>query len=119
MRGIAAYKSVRKISASPERLLVMLYERAIQDQEEAISYISDGDLVSALPHLQRCRKIFIELLNALDRDEAPELTENLRQLYLWAIRELISAGRDNSVAPIRRTLRMTKDLHEAWDQVLS
>jgi flagellar protein FliS len=118
MRGISAYRSVRNQSASPEKLLVMLYERAIQDQGDAIAFIEEDDLSSAIPLLQRTREIFIELMSALDTDEAPELSGNLQRLYLWGVRELIRASREGSKAPIEATLQMTRELHSAWVQVV-
>ena len=119
MRGISAYKSVKKQSASPEHLLVMLYERAIHDQREAIAHLEQGDLKEALPFLQRARQIFVELTSALDPEEAPELTSNLKRLYVWCIRELIRAGREGSAEPIRATLETTIDLHSAWVEAVN
>jgi flagellar protein FliS len=119
MRGIAAYKSVRKQSATPERLLMMLYERAIQDQEDAIEFLQAGEVRDAMPLLQRTREIFVELMSALDPEQAPELTANLRRLYLWAVRELIRAGRDGDPEPVKATLEMTQGLHSAWIQAVA
>lgn len=118
MRGISAYKSVRNQSASPEKLLVLLYERAIQDQVDAIAFIDEGDLTNAIPLLQRTREIFIELMSALDTGEAPELSGNLQRLYLWGVRQLIRASREGSTEPIQSTLQMTRELHGAWVQVV-
>jgi len=119
MRGIAAYQKVSTQSASSERLLVMLYERAIQDQEEAIALLHEGESVAARPKLQNVRQIFIELMTALDEDEAPELTVNLKRLYIWMVRELVRAGRDSDPVPVAGTLEITRELHAAWVQAVA
>lgn len=118
MRGIAAYRSVKRQSASNERLLVMLYERAIQDQEDAIALMREGQVGPAVPLLQRTREIFIELMGALDHEAAPQLSGNLRRLYFWAVRELIRASRDGDISAIEGTLEMTRELHGAWIQAV-
>lgn len=119
MRGISAYKSVKRQSASNETLLVMLYERAIQDQEDAIALLREGQVGPAVPLLQRTREIFIALMEALDHESAPELSANLRRLYFWAVRELIRASRDGDATAIEATLAMTRELHSAWIEAVA
>ena len=118
MRGIAAYQSVSKQSAPPERLLLMLYQRAIQLLQAAALQIQAGDTASAQEGIRIAREIIVELLNALDHETAPELTGNLHRLYSWSIRELVAAGRDYKIQHLRNVLDVIEPLYEAWQGVL-
>ena len=114
MRGLKQYRSNRVESASPKRLLVMLFEAAVVRQESAIIAIEAGDMPTARVDLNRARAIFLELRAGLDPEVDPALVGRLASLYSWCVQQLIDAERDRNVQPIRETVRLTHELLDAW-----
>ena len=119
MNALSTYTEVSHRSASPEQLVILLYERAIKGQILAIDALEEGDGELAGAELRRCREIFVELASALDHEAAPQLAGNLHRLYLWAVRELLRASRDADPAPLEGTLEMTETLYGAMKDALS
>lgn len=114
MRGIARYKKVGVQSASKGQVLVMLMRGAVLRLDEAAAGIGERPEAS-IESLQRVRKVYGELLAALDDSQAPEVCAHLRRLYTWAIRELAAAERSREPEKIRAVRGVTQTLLEAWE----
>ncbi|MEL6348396.1 MAG: flagellar export chaperone FliS [Myxococcota bacterium] len=119
MRGLAAYKKVSTHSAPPERLLLMLYERAIQEQQLAIVALQEKRTMDASHSLRRTREIFVELASALDHEAAPEISLNLHRLYMWSIKELLRAGQEIEPMYVEQCLERTQELYTAFKSALT
>ncbi len=118
MRGLKQYRNNRVESASPKRLLVMLFEAAVVRQESAILAIEADDMPTARVDLNKARAIFIELRAGLDPDVDSDLVARLSRLYTWCIQQLIQAEREREVEPIRETIRLTHELLAAWREAV-
>ncbi len=114
MRGLKQYKTNRVESASPKRLLVMLFETAVVRQEAAIAALEDGDIHKARVDLNRARAIFLELQAGLDPDVDPDLCARLGGLYSWLVQQLVKAERDKDIPTIDGTLKVSYELLGAW-----
>ena len=113
MKGLARYKKVGVQSASNGQVLVMLMRGAMLKLDEAADSV-EVDPKSAVERLRTVRKIYGELLAALDDSHAPEVCGNLRRLYTWCIRELAHAERDLDRSKILGVGQVTETLLEAW-----
>jgi flagellin-specific chaperone FliS len=60
------------------------------------------------------RSIYIELLNALDPEAAPELVKNLAMTYAWVIRRLGELGREHDVEGVNGLIRVSGTMLEAF-----
>lgn len=94
MRGIAAYKSSNVQSASPQRIIVMLYQSAITRLHRGAEALEEGDVEAFLGYSRHVREILTELRAALDHEVAPELCANLDRIYGWCTVELGAIERD-------------------------
>ena len=102
-------------TASPQRILVMLYDRLVLDLERAEIALDTGDRVEAAAQIQHAQDIVFELRESL-RVDAWEGGPRLAALYSWMITELVQAGvkRDRKrVSPCRQ---IAQPLREAWPQ---
>ena len=113
MKGIARYKKVGVQSASNGQVLVMLMQGASLKLDQAAEEISE-DPEGAVEKLRTVRKIYGELMAALDDSQAPEVCGNLRRLYGWCIRELAVAEKERDRARILGVGQVTDTLMEAW-----
>jgi len=97
MRGIAAYKSSNVQSASPQRIIVMLYQAALLRLTKASDALELGEHEDVLAHSRHVRAIITELRAALDHAVAPELCAHLDRIYGWCTLELSQIERaDNN-----------------------
>lgn len=116
MRGIAAYQSTRKQTATPAQIVLMLFQTAVQRLGKLAhsSNVGSAEWVRDLHHV---REIYFELRFALDQEAAPQLYARLYPLYTWSISELVRAGRDKDVRPIKNVLKTSTSMMEAWMHV--
>jgi flagellar biosynthetic protein FliS len=68
--------------------------------------------------LHHVRSIYFELISALDDGTSPELCAQLRNLYTWCVRELMTAGRTRDIAKVEGVKRVTATLQEAWQEAV-
>lgn len=100
-------------TASPAKLLLMLYDRLVLDLMQAEQALRDGEREEAHDKIVHAEEIVIELRTSLDVDAwsgAPALAN----LYAWMLTELIGAniGRDaERVAAVRG---LVEPLRDTW-----
>jgi flagellar protein FliS len=105
-------------SASPEQILIMLYDAAIKDirvAQEAIEANDRGQKAKALDHGV---KVIMELINSLRPEKAPEIAENLRRLYDFMIDRMIQANLKNDVEQLEPVVKVLIELREAWVEAI-
>src|SRR3954464_11856495 len=86
----ARYVGDSVTTASPQQLLVMLYDRLALDLERAQQAVTTGDRTEATEQLQHAQEMVLELLAGL-RVDLWEGGPRLAALYDWLVRELSQA----------------------------
>lgn len=100
--------------ADPGRLIVRLYDRAIEDLEAAGEAVESGDLVRKGQLIRHAQEILSELLGALDMKAGGEVASSLSGLYLYMIRQLIEANRDSDAPALREVSGLLREVREGW-----
>lgn len=108
------YQQNQILSASPEQILVMLYDGAIRFVRQAVAGIENGDLTAKLEGISRCMAIVTEFANTLDHEIGGEIAENLDALYSFMIRELTQANLKNDIDKLKVVEGLLLDLRETW-----
>jgi len=111
----ARYMGDTVATASPQQLLVMLYDRLAVDLERAETALGEGDRVAASQQLTHAQDILFELQSSL-RVDLWDGGPRLAALYSWLITELVQAnvkGDRNRVAACRQ---IVEPLRDAWRQ---
>jgi flagellar protein FliS len=86
-RAASRYADDSVATASPTRLLVMLYDRLVLDLTRGEQAQRDGDRGAASTSLGHAQDIIAELLSSLDQsawDGGPQLAA----LYAWLLKEI-------------------------------
>jgi flagellar protein FliS len=112
-----AYASVTAQTASPQRLLTMLYDRLITDLAVAEGAMLTGNHEATGTRLQHAQEILLELWGSLDEAVWPE-GGPLRSLYLWMISELISCRLPVQPERLVAVRQLLEPLRDAWKQAL-
>ena len=102
-------------TASPQRILVMLYDRLVLDLERAEIALDSGDRVEAAAQIQHAQDIVFELRGSL-KVEAWEGGPRLASLYAWLLTELTTATVKGDRNRVQACLRVVEPLRDAWRQ---
>jgi len=81
MSAAHAYQRVQAQTASPERLMVLLFQKARMHLIEAALAIENGRPLESNDPLFKAANIVTELRATLKPEEAPELCQQLGDLY--------------------------------------
>lgn len=114
--GSAAYRRVEVETASPERLVVMLYNGAIRRVEDAKLAMAAGERSKTHEHLIVAQQIITELRGALDFG-AGEVAHNLNRVYEYLHHLLVQANLKKDAAPLDICLEHLRGLRDAWAEV--
>jgi len=111
-----AYRESSVLTASPEQLVVMLYDGAGRFLRQADAALGEGAWEHAHDRLQRGEAIVDELLATLDMDQG-QIAERLQAIYIYCKRCLREARKDREGEKIRLVIRLLGELREAWSHV--
>src|SRR5580704_2002091 len=100
-----AYASDSVLTASPEKLVVMLYDGAGRFLARAAAAFRAEDAATAGNALNRATAIIDELLATLD-PAAGEMAQHLADIYLFCKRELLAARMKRDPKRIDRVAKL-------------
>lgn len=109
----ARYMGDAVSTASPQRLLVMLYDRLALDLERALTALAAGDRAAAGEQLQHAQEIVLELRSSL-RVDAWEGGPRLASLYTWLLNELVQSNVKADRGRVASCLQVVEPLRDAW-----
>lgn len=107
------YLSDSVSTASPAKLLVMLYDRLVLDLVKAEEALLAGDREVASGRLQNAQEIVIELRTTLDVD-AWDGARGLSELYGFLLTQLIQANVRADAAQVASCRVLVEPLRDAW-----
>ncbi len=104
-------------TASPGRLVVMLYERLVRDLERSEQAIACGEREVAHGQLVHAQEIVLELLASLDTSRWSD-GEPLAHLYVYLVEQLIDANIRQDAAQVATCRYLCVDLLSVWTEAL-
>ena len=105
-------------TASPAKLVEMLYNRAIELLNMSVENIKKGDLQKAHEGIMKTQDIVMELNLSLDMEKGGEIAKNLRSLYNYFYRRLVEANISKDTAPLMEIRDFFKELLEVWKEAM-
>ncbi len=109
----ARYMNESVATASPQRLLVMLYDRLALDLERGQAALTAGDRIGASELLMHAQDIVLELHSTLvvdGWDGGPALSS----LYNWVYGELVLANVKGDARRVADCRTVVEPLRDAW-----
>jgi flagellar protein FliS len=104
-------------TASPTRLIVLLYDGAVRFCGMAIEAIEAKDLEGQNQNLIKAQRILGELISSLDKSAGGEVAENLSRLYVHMLEQLVNANLNDDIEPVKTVQRMLMELRDTWQEV--
>lgn len=111
------YQRTQVDTASPAKLVVMLYDGAIRFLRQGQSAMQRGDREGQHQCLVRAQRIIAELASSLDMEAGGEIAANLMALYQFMHEQLVLANLQDDVNKVQKVREMLESLREAWAQV--
>ncbi len=114
----ARYMADAITTASPGKLLVMLYDRLVLDLVKAEEALGRDDRETASTQLQHAQEIVIELRSSLKMD-VWDGAKGLSELYGFLLTQLIQANIRRDAAQVASCRGLVEPLRDAWRTAVS
>ena len=113
----SAYKETSINTASPTKLVAMLYEGAIRFLTRAAGDIRNKDLVSKSDSVNRAIAIIQHLRLTLNTDKGQHIARELDRLYEYTLSRVVDGSTKLDPAPIEEAIKVLSDLLPAWEEI--
>lgn len=110
------YKKTTIESISPGKLLLMLFEGAIRNVDNAKQAIIDKDINIAHSQIIKAQNIILELISSLDMEY--EISNQLFNLYEFIYYQLIVANAQKDLKVLDDVRGLLVDLLDMWNETV-
>lgn len=105
-------------SASPHKLIVMLFDGAIAAIASAVQHMQTGSVAEKGKAISKAISIIEEGLRAsLDKNAGGEIAQNLDALYEYMSKRLLLANLKNQPELLEEVRGLLRDLKAAWEAI--
>ncbi|MCW2953340.1 MAG: flagellar protein FliS [Conexibacter sp.] len=111
------YRQSAVLTASPERLVVMLYDGARRFLTQAAAAMRGNDVPTAHERLRRAESIVEHLSLTLDMEQG-EIAVRLRAIYDFCERHLAAGRMERSAEKLDEVHALLGELRDAWEQAI-
>jgi flagellar protein FliS len=120
--GVNAYAKIGietgVLAASPNKLIIMLYEGAIAACRSADTYMQSKDIANKGAMLSKAISIIESGLRlSLDKNAGGEIAVSLDALYAYMSKQLMAANIYNKPELIHEVVKLLSDLKGAWEAI--
>mgnify|MGYP000918299605 FL=1 len=112
-----AYQTNQVTTASPKKLLIMLYDGAIKNLRLAELSLEEKNIENVNKYLKKAQDIITEFMTTLNFEDGGDVAGNLYQLYEYMNRRLVRANIDKDVEPIKEVRKYLEELRDTWMQI--
>ena len=120
-QAAATYQRNAVLTASPEKLITMLYDGAIKNLEKSRAGLSNSATARS-PEvgqaLSKAMGILGELRASLDHAAGGDISRNLDQLYEFSLDQLSQANLKRTPDGVVNALEVLRTLKEGWDGIV-
>jgi len=110
----ANYRDLEILSATPERLVVLMFDHLVIQLERARIGTERSDLELQVASLNKARAIVGELLATLDFEQGGAIAPQLADLYQFLLVELIDVGQRGDITMMRRLAAIASTLRDGF-----
>lgn len=112
-----AYKNVQASTASKERLMALLFEAALRHMRQGRAALERKDRAAFFTAMEKGAAIVIELQSSLKPEHAPQLCEQLKDIYGFVISRLTQAAVNSDPRFVTEAERAFAPVADAFIQV--
>lgn len=124
MQATATYRqptepAPHNVAAPQGNVLLLLYDGAIRFINLASDQIKAGNTNAKEVSLAKAYAIINEFINSLDRNQAPDLCENLTQIYEFMLAKLTEANANMDPEPLEVVTSYLTDMRQTWAEAIA
>jgi flagellar protein FliS len=112
-----AYRENTVLSATPEQLVVMLYDGARRFLRQAANAMRAREVESAHNALRRAEQVIAHLDGVLDDEQGREVAQRLHAIYRFSLAHLNRARMDQDPQKLVEVSDMLGELRESWAEL--
>lgn len=113
----ARYREVEIKTATPEMVIVKLYEGALRFIRTAKENQAKGQVSSRATAIAKTLAIVNELQHSLNLEKGGEIAQNLDSLYFYVTDRLLEANVRGTAQPLDEASGVLSTLNEAWVEI--
>lgn len=112
------YKQMQIKTASPGKLLLMLYQGAAKFMKLAKKDINEGKIEESHKNIIKSQNIILELQNTLNKEEGGEIALQLQSLYDYIYRELLQANLNKDTKHLDNVIPLVEELFLTYKEIV-
>ena len=121
-KQVSSYKTVAVDTASPAKLILMLYDGATRFLGTALNGFEQEDVrvrhETVHNNLMKAQNIVLELQRCLNHQDGGEFAMNMFRIYDYMNNQIMEANMKKEPGNIRQVINMIGELREAWEQMM-
>lgn len=111
------YREAAVAGASPVRLVILLYEQAMEDLRRALAAQKCGDIEARTREMNHAILVLGHLEATLDKEQGGGVAENLQRFYQQLRAGVMEAQAQQSPALLERQISMLMEVRDSWLEV--
>jgi flagellar protein FliS len=117
--SVHAYRETRVKTASQGRIIVMLYDEALRQIDEAVGLLDAGtkQLDRVNNSVVKAQDIITELMVSLDMEQGGDIARNLFRLYMFFNDRLMEGNVRKETKPLIEVRGLMANLRDAWREI--
>ena len=115
---IARYQTQQVMTASPAKLISMLYDKAILSLKEAVAAIEKGDIEARWRANKKAMDIIGHMWATLDLEKGGEIARNLDGLFSFMLTRLPRIDLDNDPEAANQVIELLEPLRRSWHDIV-
>lgn len=110
----SSYREMEIQSASPHRLVVIVFEQLVINLERARMAMERNDIMLRTTSVRRARDLVFELLGTLDIEKGGAIAVELAGHYQVMVYELMDLGIRNDLKTIGKLIKIASELRDGF-----
>ncbi len=106
-------------TASPEKILILLYDGAIQFLNKAKIAMQNNNVPEIHNNIIGCEEIIEEFINTVDEEKGGDFAIRIKALYQYFYNTLVMANIKKDESKIDEVLKHLIELRATWKQAIA
>ena len=115
---IKQYQASNVNTATPEKLMIMMFDGALQFLQKAKVAIAEGNLKERSQNIDGARKIIRELMRTIDLENGNDVSKHLFKLYNKMAMNLIKANVQRNAALIDTVIEDVSNIRWGFQKAI-
>ncbi|MFV1851085.1 MAG: flagellar export chaperone FliS [Thalassospira sp.] len=111
------YKQQQVNTATPAKMVFMLFEKTISRLQEAQHAIERNDIQARCNANCSAQELLAHLSNTLDTEQGGEIAANLEQIYSHCLLRLMDVDRHNDAQAAAEVVTLLTPLRDSWAEL--